>query len=115
MCLKLVSPKLRQEVLKRDNHMCQLCNSTDKKLDVHHIIPISLKGRDVLENLISVCRFCHRKLELVKKNKPDTSGRRRFVTTPCCNYEQVTWKKLGEILHCTKCKKPFLENERNKS
>lgn len=55
--------KLRDQVLTRDNNQCQLCETTQKRLDVHHIIKRKFGGRDVLENLLSLCRSCHAKLD----------------------------------------------------
>lgn len=58
--------RVKQEVLERDNHECQLCGSK-ARLEVHHIIPIRLfsaeeketKGNDK-NNLIVLCLACHR-------------------------------------------------------
>ncbi|MGI9011838.1 MAG: HNH endonuclease [Nitrososphaeraceae archaeon] len=36
--------KLRQQVLKRDNYICQICLKQFDKLDVHHIIPRKKQG-----------------------------------------------------------------------
>jgi len=60
--------KLKEEIRKRDNYTCQDCGIIQdvlkgwyKKLDVHHI-----DGDDTNndpENMISLCRNCHRKQE----------------------------------------------------
>jgi hypothetical protein len=41
---------------------CQACGSTSVRpaLTVHHVIPVELRGRDVLRNLITLCANCHR-------------------------------------------------------
>jgi hypothetical protein len=57
----------RQKALKRDNHTCQSCGDNNKKLDVHHMKRITeyLTDKDKceigndLENLITLCRYCH--------------------------------------------------------
>lgn len=49
---------------------CQHCN---KKIDyppeIHHLIPISCGGTNLEDNLIAVCRRCHKKLDLEKVNE----------------------------------------------
>ncbi len=61
-------------ILRRDNYTCRLCNTpnweinendipiptTNGWLDVHHKIYIEDGGTDAPENLITLCRGCHR-------------------------------------------------------
>jgi group II intron reverse transcriptase/maturase len=49
---------LRDEALVRDGYRCTKCGSTSN-LDVHHVNPKHKKGRDALENLITLCETCH--------------------------------------------------------
>jgi len=60
----------RRRAIERDNHECQLCKSV-KNLEVHHKKPISTfdrsesewwKEANDLENLITLCVSCHKKL-----------------------------------------------------
>lgn len=61
----------RLKALNRDDHTCQKCDKTkselDLPLDVHHIKPYrefeSDKRANRVENLISLCRSCHMKVE----------------------------------------------------
>lgn len=61
----------RKEARKRDNDTCQYCGTkqTERKLDVHHIIPfrvfelVRYKEANNLSNLISLCMSCHRRVE----------------------------------------------------
>jgi len=61
----------RQTALSRDDHECQFCGITnhqhqqdhDQELHIHHIIPRSEGGTNHPDNLISVCRSCHRTME----------------------------------------------------
>jgi len=54
--------------LKRDNFECQICSSK-KNVAVHHLIPFRVFGKQYhiqanrLENLLTVCRICHNKIE----------------------------------------------------
>jgi len=62
------SPKLRGQILRRDNHRCLLCgarpsNNVHVELHVHHIRPWSAGGATVRENLITLCKTCHGGLE----------------------------------------------------
>lgn len=64
-------PQLRERVLSRDDHRCQFCGLSDREhtdeygagLHVHHIVPRRSDGRDLVENLITVCQSCHNTLE----------------------------------------------------
>ena len=51
--------KLRLGVLNRDGWRCQSCGSMTN-LDVHHARRRSDLGDDAQENLITLCRRCHR-------------------------------------------------------
>lgn len=67
---------------KRDKHTCQVCgykSGGDRILDVHHIKPIkefngNWKLANQLYNLISLCRPCHRKVEVGKIPCPVPKG-----------------------------------------
>jgi hypothetical protein len=54
--------KLAQEIRKRDNFTCQLCGKKGAT-DVHHIIPRRIKIDNSPDNLITLCRSCHGKVE----------------------------------------------------
>jgi hypothetical protein len=53
---------VREYVLYRDDHKCQLCNgkSKDKILNVHHIESRKIGG-NAPNNLIALCETCHKK------------------------------------------------------
>jgi ribosomal protein S27AE len=50
--------EIRQEVLRRDNRICQVCGK-EYSGQVHHIIPRSKGGKNELSNLITLCGKCH--------------------------------------------------------
>ena len=56
-----IPPRVRREVLARDRHRCQApgCGRT-RFLEVHHIKPRHLGGRNDAENLTTLCGSCHR-------------------------------------------------------
>ena len=53
---------LRTAVLTRDGWRCVRCR-LHGGLDPHHIVPRSQGGGDVLTNLLSLCRKCHRLMD----------------------------------------------------
>lgn len=86
-----VYKKFRNEVLKRDNFTCQMCNNSNKKTwkAVHHIIKWSSSAslRYDPDNGITLCHQCHKEVtgkeqyyvsyfaEKVKANKNDKRKR----------------------------------------
>ena len=66
-----ISNKVRHEVYERDSWegapVCQLCG-TPYNLQLHHVIPRSLSGLGVAENLIVLCVEHH---DLADHGKPD--------------------------------------------
>ena len=46
----------------RDNYTCQCCKSKKGTMHAHHIIYRSNGGADTVDNLITLCEFCHKKL-----------------------------------------------------
>ena len=64
-------------VLNRDEYKCHICKTKKKnvKLEVHHIVFRSNGGSDEVDNLITLCHDCHKKLhddkvKLNLKGKP---------------------------------------------
>jgi 5-methylcytosine-specific restriction endonuclease McrA len=52
----------RREVLRRDNYTCQYCGQNGSHLTIDHVIPRSLGGEHVWNNLVAACPSCnHRK------------------------------------------------------
>ena len=51
-----------EATLNRDNYICQCCKIKKVTLHVHHIIYRSNDGSDKMENLITLCEDCHKKL-----------------------------------------------------
>ena len=51
---------LRTAVFKRDNYSCKSCSGKDN-LTVDHIVQLSCGGTNNLENLQTLCKYCHEK------------------------------------------------------
>lgn len=66
----------RKEARERDNNTCQVCGfePDGRNLDVHHIQPIKTfdepEAANTLDNLITLCRSCHRKYEGIPIDHP---------------------------------------------
>jgi DEAD/DEAH box helicase domain-containing protein len=87
-------PRIREEVLARDNHRCRLCGATvrpdapDKmrlRLEVHHLTPlrsflaqyprpVALRLAHASENLLTLCTVCHQKVERARGARTALSG-----------------------------------------
>ena len=51
----------RKNILKRDNHICQYCNTKNKFITIDHIIPKDKGGTDTWSNLVAACVPCNTK------------------------------------------------------
>lgn len=74
----------RRKTLERDHHICQICSAPEngRQHDVHHVIPFKEFGlkryreANKLENLVTICRVCHIRLEWLKyknQSEPDVN------------------------------------------
>lgn len=62
MVRKQITKKLRFEVFKRDGFSCQYCGKTPPEvtLEIDHIKPVSRRGTNNINNLITACFDCNR-------------------------------------------------------
>jgi len=105
----------RQAIRRRDNFTCQFCgyknNGEKRELDVHHIDGDPKRKNNHPDNLITLCRFCHRETRilgdkaawfrvcgnLVKKSKKlNPKGHRAAVEL----YEQNMKLFYGKDIKC---------------
>lgn len=70
-----VPVELKQKIYERDGKTCKMCfiEIKEKERQVHHIIPVSEKGSDDLNNLILLCNNCH--TEVHKKGHENYYGK----------------------------------------
>ena len=63
----------------RDSYTCQCCKTKKSTLNAHHIIYRSEGGADTLDNLITLCEECHKKLHKGKLEnfKSKLKGRKK--------------------------------------
>jgi hypothetical protein len=53
---------LRMACLMRDGYTCQQCGKQKIRLEAHHLIFRERGGKDTLNNLLTLCAACHKKL-----------------------------------------------------
>jgi len=82
---------IKAKVKDRDSYQCVICGSTEN-LEVHHINGI--KKDNHLENLVTLCRKCHHKIEKLEKRVKKMKPIKFF-------------KKKRIVKHCLYCKKEF--------
>lgn len=51
----------REYVLERDDGKCADCGIEEDVMSVHHLVPRKQGGKDVPENLVTLCASCHAK------------------------------------------------------
>jgi len=61
MLRKKLWEEIRIKILKRDNSKCRECGKPAK--DVHHITPFRISYDDREENLVTLCKSCHKKAD----------------------------------------------------
>ena len=76
--------KMRRKTLRRDSYQCRLCGSKED-IAVHHLIPVRNfdipEQSNTLENLISLCRSCHAKIEPRKAINPANERLKQLIRT----------------------------------
>ena len=71
---------IRDQVRARDEHTCQVCGLPEngRPHDVHHKTPFrtfaSIKEANQLDNLITLCRNCHRRAETIVRIRSGLAG-----------------------------------------
>jgi 5-methylcytosine-specific restriction endonuclease McrA len=62
--LQMAYSLVRDQVLKRDKNSCRMCGAKrPTPFHVHHILKRRKGGTDTLDNLITVCAGCHKKVD----------------------------------------------------
>lgn len=73
--VRSIAASVKQQVFDRDNWTCRWCETPGGALDAHHVLRRSQGGKDVVENLVSVHRICHRTIH----ENPTEAKRRGFL------------------------------------
>ena len=59
---ELMTPELRQQIMRRDNYTCQICGKympDGRDIHIDHIVPIARGGKTVPDNLQVLCSHCN--------------------------------------------------------
>ena len=51
--------QIRQRILLRDEYTCQRCGHVSINLEIDHIYPLHLGGKETDENRQALCKDCH--------------------------------------------------------
>lgn len=56
-----LSPSVRFQILRRDNYTCRYCGARppEARLEVDHMVPVALGGKNDEINLVTACRECN--------------------------------------------------------
>ncbi len=73
-------PLSRSMLFMRDRHVCAYCGGafTASLLEVEHVVPRSLGGRSIWQNLVSACRACNQR----KGNRTPERARMPLLYVP---------------------------------
>lgn len=85
-----ISPKVRKEVLERDNHQCIICGA-NHGLQIAHYISRARGGLGKLENLATMCVSCHFQMDNGKYHNELQKAVREHLTA---HYEDWNEKDL---------------------
>ena len=58
----VLTDEIRQQVYKRDNYQCLCCGKERRRgvpLEIDHILPIAMGGKNVPSNLQTLCKQCN--------------------------------------------------------
>ena len=89
---------IRENVLMRDGYCCQSCGKTEEEhqkqhgcgLHVHHISPYRQSNDSGLDNLVTLCTSCHRKIEGTNSVKVLESGGALFIAVPVLSVKHLS-------------------------
>ena len=63
---------IRKATIIRDSNTCQMCKKTNTQMEVHHIVPKRLNGSNSINNLVTLCKSCHKKITGTEEQYIDT-------------------------------------------
>ena len=80
---------VRNQALERDGYKCQVCFKDYGKMHVHHIVPYRICHSHRLDNLITLCRSCHKTYEVGLKLAARPSNHEEFLWAIYANRQQI--------------------------
>lgn len=95
--------ELKKSVLKRDRYRCTRCGANNMKLHVHHVRSLSKGGTNRLNNLTTLCEYCHGQIHPHLK----TSGKRpahiKHKSYFYCNRCKIEYSTKNPDRFCPTC------------
>lgn len=97
---------VKARVIARDDHQCYICHD-DTYIEVHHKLPQNLGGGHEEDNLVTLCRRCHRHVETGNRdhayrkclqNAQKTYGMQSLVYRDNAN-QKIKFQYIAEELH----------------
>jgi 5-methylcytosine-specific restriction endonuclease McrA len=99
---KIVRNKfLRAKVFERDGGVCATCGRFDPKWQHDHILPLSLGGKDTLDNAQTLCRDHHgakTSAEAAPRAKADRLSERHKLTEKRRAVSEIRLRAIGPAL-----------------
>lgn len=85
--------KIREQVRRRANHLCEYCHTSEQwqyvRFTIDHVVPVTRGGNDALVNLALACFHCNRrKADRLTAVDPDSNAE-----VPLFNPRQHPWKE----------------------
>ena len=103
---RLMTDRLRYEVMSRDGFRCQICGATAQdgyKLHVDHIYPVSKGGKTELSNLRTLCERCN----MGKSDKIETA----VPEPPAVNLSKSDFASIDDLVQALKSKQiEYIDN-----
>jgi 5-methylcytosine-specific restriction endonuclease McrA len=82
-----ISPKVRKEVLERDNHCCIICGA-NYGLQIAHYISRARLGLGIPQNLAVMCVHCHSEMDNGKYHKELQKAVKEHLTAHYDNWNE---------------------------
>ena len=82
------SARLKQDILERDQHLCQYCGRMARIVD--HVVPLSLGGPSVSYNLVASCQRCN----MIKKGRSGFPDNLFEITKDFPDWRDEVYKHL---------------------
>lgn len=91
-----LSKRKRFDVFKRDLFCCQYCGGTPPTvtLEIDHIVPISKKGGDEIDNLVTSCFDCNRGKSDVELSALPATTESKIILIKEKEYQYKQYQKL---------------------
>ena len=95
---------LRIATLMRDGYQCTQCGKKNTKLNAHHIVWREHGGKDTIQNLITLCKTCHRKIHRGKLSieVEGVSGFEDTIAQRTMQGKTYLYQQLGKIADISK-------------